>query len=102
MAAAAVKTCAGLPASCSAIWIFVSKMGGWPDQLGPVIEDRRFEGLAVGRRTVDASGGKSVAALLSANGAQYPSLGRTGSPASLLAGAGSPRYPIPKPPRAEG
>jgi hypothetical protein len=35
----------------------------------------------------------------SANGALYISLGRTGSPASLLAGAGSPRFeahPIPK------
>jgi hypothetical protein len=46
--------------------------------------------------------GKEVAAVLSANGAQYPSLGRMGSPASLLAGAVSPRYLIPKPPRAEG
>src|ERR1039457_3920810 len=54
MAAAAVETCAGLPASCSAIWIIVSKMGGWPDQL------LKTDGLAVWRRTRDASGGKSV------------------------------------------
>jgi hypothetical protein len=30
-------------------------MGGWPDRL------LKIDGLAVGRRTADASGGKSVA-----------------------------------------
>jgi hypothetical protein len=54
------------------------------------VASRRYRHMTP-RKVIDGQG--------CAEGARYLSLGRTGSPASLLAGAGSPRTPRPNIPR---